>query len=101
MPNYAFICNACDHSFYEILSLSDRDIPCKKGCPKCKKKKVQRDWQASKPTLTIDATLTPKKVVGSQFKEVIDRIKNNGQVPKRFHAKLDASANMNAGRIAR
>jgi hypothetical protein len=62
---------------------------------------VQRDWQASTPTLAIDATLTPKKVVGGQFKEVIDRIKNNGQVPKRFHAKLDASANMNAGRIAR
>jgi hypothetical protein len=45
--------------------------------------------------------LTPKKVVGSQFKDVIDRIKGSGQVPKRFHAKLDASASMNAGRIAR
>ena len=101
MPNYAFICNGCDHTFDEMLSLSDREIPCKKACPKCKKKKVQRDWQASTPTLAIDATLTPKKVVGSHFKDVIDRIKNNGQVPKRFHAKLDASANMNAGRIAR
>ena len=101
MPIYAFICNACDHTFDEMLSLSDRDIPCKNGCPKCKKKKVQRDWQASTPTLAIDATLTPKKVVGSQFKEVIDRIKSNGQVPKRFHEKLDASVNMNAGKVVR
>jgi hypothetical protein len=49
----------------------------------------------------MDATLTPNKVVGSQFKEVIDKIKSSGQVPKRLHAKLDASANMNAGRIVR
>lgn len=101
MPNYAFKCENCDHCFDEMLSLSDRDIPCKKGCPKCKKKKIQRDWQASTPTLAIDATLTPKKVVGSQFKEVIDRIKSNGQVPKRFHEKLDASVSMNAGKVVR
>jgi hypothetical protein len=49
----------------------------------------------------MDATLTPSKVVGSQFKEVIDKIKTSGQVPKRFHEKLDNSANLNAGRIVR
>jgi len=101
MPNYAFKCEKCDHSFDEMLSLSDRDVPTTKPCPNCKKKKVIRDWSASKPSLAMDATLTPSKVVGSQFKEVIDRMKNSGQVPKRFHEKLDASANMNAGRIVR
>ena len=101
MPNYAFKCEKCEHTFDEMLSLSDRDLPLKKPCPKCKKKKIIRDWGASTPSLAMDATLTPSKVVGSQFKEVIDRIKSSGQVPKRLHAKLDASANMNAGRIVR
>ena len=84
-----------------MLALNDRDVPTKKPCPKCKKKKVIRDWGASTPSLAMDATLTPQKVVGSQFKEVIEKIKNSGQVPKRMHAKLDNSANMNAGRIVR
>jgi putative FmdB family regulatory protein len=101
MPNYAFRCEKCDHSFDEMLALNDRDNPTKQPCPKCKKKKVIRDWQASTPSLAMDATLNPSKVVGSQFKEVIDKIKNSGQVPKRLHAKLDASATMNAGRIVR
>ena len=84
-----------------MLSLSDRDVPTKNPCPKCKKKKVVRDWQASTPSLAMDTTLNPQKVVGSQFKEVIDKMKRSGQVPKRYHAKLDNSANMNAGKIVR
>jgi putative FmdB family regulatory protein len=101
MPNYAFKCEKCEYTFDEMLSLSNRDEPLKKPCPKCKKKKIIRDWGASTPSLAMDATLTPQKVVGSQFKEVIDKIKNSGQVPKRFHEKLDNSARMNAGRVVR
>jgi len=101
MPNYAFKCEKCDHTFDEMLNLSDRDVPTKKPCPSCKKKKIVRDWGASTPSLAMDATLTPSKVVGSQFKEVIDKIKSSGQVPKRFHEKLDNSARMNAGRVVR
>jgi putative FmdB family regulatory protein len=101
MPNYAFKCESCEYSFDEMLSLSNRDNPIKNPCPKCNKKKVIRDWAASTPSLAMDATLTPQKVVGSQFKEVIDKIKSSGQVPKRFHEKLDNSAKMNAGRVVR
>jgi putative FmdB family regulatory protein len=101
MPNYAFVCESCDHKFDKILSVDDRDLPTKEPCPSCKSKKVFKNWQASAPTLTMDATLTPSKVVGSQFKEVIDKIKSSGQVPKRFHEKLDNSANLNAGRVVR
>ena len=101
MPIYAFKCEKCDHCFDEQLSYDERETPTKKACPSCKKKKVVRDWSASTPVLAMDSTLTPSKVVGSQFKEVIDKIKSSGQVPKRHHAKLDASANMNAGRIVR
>jgi putative FmdB family regulatory protein len=101
MPNYAYKCEKCDHSFDEMMKYEERDTPTKKPCPKCKKKKIIRDWAAGTPSLAMDTTLTPSKVVGSQFKEVIDRIKSSGHVPKRHHAKLDASANMNAGRIVR
>jgi hypothetical protein len=48
----------------------------------------------------MDMTLTPSKVTGSAWKDVIDKIKNNGQVPKRFHDKLDNSG-QHAGRIVR
>ena len=101
MPNYAFKCEKCDHTFDEMLAYKDREEPTKKPCPSCKKKKIVRDWQASSPSLAMDTTLTPSKVVGSQFKEVIDKIKSSGQVPKRFHEKLDNSARMNAGRVVR
>jgi putative FmdB family regulatory protein len=101
MPNYAFKCEKCEYSFDEMLSLSYRDLPTKKPCPQCKKKKVIRDWQASTPSLAMDTTLTPSKVVGSQFKEVIDKMKNSGQVPKRFHERLDNSVSQSAGRVVR
>lgn len=101
MPTYAFKCEKCDHCFDEMLSYNDREIPTTKACPNCNKKKVVRDWGASTPSLAMDTTLSPSKVVGTQFKEVIDKIKSSGQVPKRFHSKLDDSANMRAGRIVR
>lgn len=101
MPSYAYRCEKCDHTFEETLPINDRDKPIKKPCPKCKKKKIIRNWGAETQSLAMDATLNPKKVVGSQFNEVIHKIKSSGQVPKRYHAKLDASANMNAGRIVR
>jgi putative FmdB family regulatory protein len=101
MPNYAFRCEKCDHTFDESLPVNDRDNPTKKPCPSCKKKKVIRDWGSERQSLGMDATLTPSKVVGSQFKEVIDKIKSGGQVPKRLHDRLDNSASMAAGRIVR
>jgi putative FmdB family regulatory protein len=99
MPNYAFKCENCDHTFDEILSLSERNTPLEKPCPQCKKKKIIKDWQASTPSLAMDATLTPSKVVGSQFKEVIDKIKSSGQVPKRFHERLDRSSDFRNGSV--
>jgi putative FmdB family regulatory protein len=40
MPNYSFVCECCNHEFDEILPMKDSDLPLKKPCPKCKKKKV-------------------------------------------------------------
>jgi putative FmdB family regulatory protein len=95
MPNYVFKCEKCDHKFELTLLIKDREIPLKKPCPKCKKKKIIRDWgdyASGNGGIMIDSTLSPAKVCGSAWKEVCDRIKNSGQVPKRYHEKLDRSS---------
>jgi len=48
-----------------------------------------------------ECNLFKGRKMGSQFKEVIDKIKSSGQVPKRFHEKLDNSLNSNAVRRLR
>jgi putative FmdB family regulatory protein len=100
MPNYAYVCEKCDHKFESSLLIKDRDNPTKEPCPKCKKKKVIRDWSdygTGNGGIMMDATLSPAKVNGSAWKEVIDRIKTSGQVPKRFHEKLDRSSDFRNG----
>jgi hypothetical protein len=47
----------------------------------------------------MDTTLSPTKVNGGAWKEVMDRVKSN--VPKRFHDKLNYSSSMNGGRYVR
>jgi putative FmdB family regulatory protein len=100
MPNYSFNCEACDHKFELFLKMSECENPLKEKCPKCKKKKVVRDWADQTNSIAIDTTLTPSKVNGSAWKEVIDKIKNSGHVPKRYHDKLENSGR-HAGRYVR
>jgi putative FmdB family regulatory protein len=39
MPTYDYVCDACEHSFEEMQSFSDKPL---KKCPKCKKPKLRR-----------------------------------------------------------
>ena len=94
MPTYEFRCDDCDVLFEEYLSISNRDKPLKCPCPKCSSMGVKRAFE-SFPTVGYDTTLKPT----GEFKEIIDTIKNNGQVPKRFHDRLEASKSMSGGRI--
>ena len=100
MPNYSFKCDGCDHKFETFLKMSESDTPLKEKCPSCGKKKVKKDWSDQRNSIGMDMTLTPAKVNGSAWKEVIDKIKNSGNVPKRFHDRLD-NAGSHAGRIVR
>jgi putative FmdB family regulatory protein len=100
MPNYSFKCDGCDHKFETFLKMSESDTPLKEKCPSCGKKKVKKDWSDQRNSIGMDMTLTPAKVNGSAWKEVIDKIKNSGNVPKRFHDRLDNSG-QHAGRIVR
>lgn len=101
MPNYAFKCESCDHNFETFLKMSENDKPLSEPCPKCKKKKIVKDWGEQKNSIGCDMTLSPSKVNGSAWKEVIDKIKNNGSVPKRFHDRLENAGSGLAGRITR
>ena len=39
MPNYGFICEGCNHSFEELLSINEREIPLSEDCPQCGEKR--------------------------------------------------------------
>ena len=40
MPNYGFVCDNCEHTFDELLSIADREKPLTKACPNCKRKQT-------------------------------------------------------------
>jgi putative FmdB family regulatory protein len=100
MPNYSFKCESCDHKFDLFLKMSESDNPTKEKCPECNKKKIVKDWSEQRNSIGYDMTLTPEKVHGSAWKDVVDKIKNSGSVPKRYHDRLE-NAGKGIGRITR
>lgn len=99
MPNYSFICTACDHQFDETLPMKDNNLPLKSPCPKCKKKKVEKDWGQHRASIAYDTTLTPTKVHGSAWNEVMQRVKS--KAPRSMHDRLEQTRTFNAGRFTR
>ena len=99
MPNYSYNCESCDHKFDLFLKMSESDDPLKNKCPSCGKKKVKRDWTENKNSLAVDATLTPSKVNGSAWNEVIDKVKK--VAPRSMQERLENSRTFNAGRYVR
>jgi putative FmdB family regulatory protein len=88
MPTYEYHCLACKHRFDEFLAIKDRSTPEKKACSECGKKKVKQGF-FTPPVGGHDATVKPD----SNFKEILNSMKNNGAVPKEFHDNLDRAAN--------
>jgi|TARA_Y100000310_G_C20548578_1_gene746860 hypothetical protein len=75
--------------------MSDDMKPTKEPCPECGKKEVKKS--VSKPAgLGADSNITPDKVTGGDWSEMMGRIKKN--LPKRYHKKLDKSTNMTGRR---
>ena len=71
MPNYSYICLNCDHTFDETHLMKDHDKPMKKPCPKCKKKKIEKNWSLQANAVAVDSTMSPTKVMGGAWKEVM------------------------------
>ena len=74
--------------------MKDRGKPEKKPCPKCGEKQVKQGFFTA-PTGGYDSSLKPQ----GGFTEIINTIKNNGSVPKRYHENLDKAANRTGGRL--
>ena len=94
MPTYEYHCKACKHRFDEFLMLKDRTKPTRKPCPECGEKEVKQGFFTA-PVGGYDANLKPQ----AGFKDIIDSIKNNGSVPKKYHDNLDRAANRTGGRL--
>lgn len=90
MPNYGFICDNCEHTFDEILSISDRETPLKNPCPSCKKKKIRRQYDSFSQSLASDSTLNANKATGGQWNELMGRMKKG--LAKRHHKNLDIAS---------
>lgn len=89
MPIYEYECDECMHQFEDIQSMSNDMVPCGEPCPECGKNGSIRKSFRTAPTGTSDSTMTPDKKTGGRWSEMMDRVKNSGQVPKRYHENLD------------
>jgi putative FmdB family regulatory protein len=96
MPTYVYECNACQHIFEEIHTMKEHNTPTKKPCPICNEKRIKKSWKGVSPALSADNTLTPDKATGGKWGEMMNRIKGN--IPKRYHEKIDKSSNMTGKR---
>ncbi len=94
MPTYEYYCKSCEHRFDEFLMIKDRGKPERKPCPKCGEKEVKQGFFTA-PVGGYDSNLKPQ----GGFKDIIDSIKNNGSVPKKYHENLDKAANRTGGRL--
>lgn len=95
MPTYEFICNACGEKFDEYLSIDNRNKPLVQPCPACGKEDCISKRFESFPTVGYDMSVKPS----SDFKEIMERVKHSGQVPKRFHENIDAAVEKRGGRL--
>lgn len=96
MPNYSYMCESCSEKWDCIMNMNDRDKPTKSPCPKCKEKKVVRDWSDNTLSISADATLTPNKATGGRWNELMSKMKAG--MPKRYGRKLDSPNNMTGKR---
>lgn len=88
MPTYEYHCTSCGYRFDEFLKMKDRGKPEKRACTECGEKKIKQGF-FTPPVGGTDATLKPS----SDFKEILNSVKHNGAVPKKFHDNIDRAAN--------
>ena len=93
MPTYEYYCDKCGDRFEEFCKISERTQPTKKPCSKCGEKEIKQGFFTA-PVGGYDANLKPHP----GFKDIINSMKHGGSVPKRYHEKLDQSADRTGGR---
>jgi putative FmdB family regulatory protein len=83
MPTYEYQCDRCAKQTESLLSVNDRDLPCKSLCS-CGGK-ISRDYRSS-PAAAVDMTLTPS----NDFKKIMEKMKTG--VPSRFRENLSQAS---------
>ena len=92
MPLYDYRCSECELDFSEVTSVDTRDSM---KCPECGKKKCVTRNGVYETTMGVDMNIKP----GGDFSRLMDKIKNNGQVPRRYHEGLDIAASRSGGKL--
>lgn len=73
MPTYEYKCFACDHTFEQFLTLSERKTPTKKACPSCSLKKVKQ-VVLSVPGAAVDTSHRIDGKATGQFKDIMQKV---------------------------
>ena len=92
MPMYDYQCEKCKHIWESFESYANREKPTTVPCTECNATDIIRTIGGF-PGIASDTTLTADKKTGGQWSEMMDRVKNSGTVPKRYHDRLDQSTN--------
>ena len=99
MPTYNYECTKCNHLFEQVETISNRNAPCEKPCPKCKEIGVEKSWIGQTPGLGADTTLNPNKATGGAWNELTAKMKRG--MPKRYHKNIDRASNATGSRWER
>jgi putative FmdB family regulatory protein len=99
MPNYSFKCENCKHKFELFLKMAENNKPVSEPCPNCKKKKIIKDWSEQANSVGYDMSLTPLKVYGNAWNDIINKVKK--VAPQSMQDRLEQSRTFNAGRLER
>jgi len=72
MPNYEYLCHACNYTFEEFFKMDDRKKPEKKPCPQCGKKKVKQEC-LTPPNMCMDPNMNVGTKATGGFKDVLSK----------------------------
>lgn len=73
MPTYEYKCFACEHTFEQFTTISERKAPTKKACPHCGLKKVSQ-VVLSLPGMAIDTSHRIDGKATGQFKDIMQKV---------------------------
>ena len=80
---YAYICGECDHKFDRTLSLSEREVPFKEGCPVCGVSGFVKRNFVGESVVAIDPVRLGRVRPDRDFRDHLDNIrKNHGTAPQ-------------------
>ena len=91
MPIYEYYCESCEHSFEELLSVSERDEPTKESCPICEENTVKKG--VSLTLMGADANVTPDKMCPG-FSRRMEEISNSCVVDRKSKKNMMISTEM-------